>query len=51
MMTDRFQRIRFALIALPLLMGGCASILHGTRDQVGIASQPTGAEVIIDNQL
>ncbi len=50
-MTDRFQRIRFALIALPLLMGGCASILHGTRDQVGIASQPTGAEVIIDNQL
>lgn len=52
-MIFRFQRMRFALIVslLPLLTAACATILRGSRDQVGIASQPTGAEVIIDNEF
>jgi len=32
-----------------LLMTGCATIIHGTRQDVGISSTPTGASVTIDN--
>jgi PEGA domain len=32
-----------------LLMAGCATIIHGTRQDVGISSAPTGASVTIDN--
>jgi uncharacterized protein YceK len=32
-----------------LLMTGCATIIHGTRQDVGISSTPTGASVMIDN--
>jgi PEGA domain len=28
---------------------GCATIIHGTRQEVGISSSPTGAEVWVDN--
>src|SRR5882724_5849028 len=28
---------------------GCASIMHGTSQDVGISSQPSGAEVTLDN--
>lgn len=32
-----------------VLTAGCASIMHGTTQKVGISSQPTGANVMIDN--
>jgi hypothetical protein len=32
-----------------LLITGCATIIHGTRQDVGISSTPTGASVSIDN--
>jgi uncharacterized protein YceK len=32
-----------------LLMTGCATIIHGTRQDVGISSTPAGAFVTIDN--
>ena len=40
------------LIALALLIGsaGCASIMHGTTQDIGISSMPTNARVIVDNQ-
>jgi len=52
-MTSWFKSLRFILLAglLPLLATNCATVLRGTRDQVGIASQPTGAEVIVDNEF
>src|SRR5271165_4824618 len=31
------------------VMSGCATIIHGTRQAVGISSSPTGAEVWVDN--
>ena len=31
------------------LMTGCATIIHGSRQDVGISSAPTGASVTIDN--
>jgi hypothetical protein len=36
------------LMAITALTG-CASIMHGTRQDVGISSNPTGASVTIDN--
>ena len=52
-MTSGFKSFRFILLAglLPLLATNCATVLRGTRDQVGIASQPAGAEVIVDNKF
>ncbi|HEY6621589.1 MAG TPA: PEGA domain-containing protein [Steroidobacteraceae bacterium] len=32
-----------------LVMSGCATVIHGTRQDVGISSTPTGASVTIDN--
>jgi hypothetical protein len=32
-----------------LSLSGCATIIHGTRQDVGISSTPTGASVSIDN--
>lgn len=50
-MKQSYKWIAFALAAglLPTLTG-CATILRGTGHGIGIASQPPGAEVIIDNQ-
>ena len=36
-------------IALVVSLTGCCSIIHGTRQDVGISSAPTGAMVKIDN--
>lgn len=33
-----------------LAVYGCASIIHGTSQDVGISSQPSQAEVVINNQ-
>src|SRR5258708_40353026 len=32
-----------------LLITGCATIIHGTRQDIGISTTPTGASVTIDN--
>jgi uncharacterized protein YceK len=32
-----------------LSVSGCATIIHGTQQEVGISSTPTGASVLIDN--
>jgi hypothetical protein len=39
---------KFAL-ALAAAACGCASIMHGTKQDIGIASSPTGAKVVVDN--
>jgi heptaprenylglyceryl phosphate synthase len=36
-------------VLLSLGLGACASVIHGTHQDVGIASAPTGAAVTIDN--
>lgn len=33
-----------------VLMTGCASIIHGTTQKIGISSSPTGAAVSVDNK-
>jgi uncharacterized protein YceK len=33
-----------------LAVAGCASIMHGTSQKIGISSTPTGASVSIDNK-
>ena len=46
----RAPRVLIALLvlsSLPLL-AGCASIIHGTTQQIGISSSPTGAQVTVD---
>lgn len=41
----------FTLIAmLALSLTGCATIMHGTNQEVGFSSNPTGAKVCLDNQ-
>ena len=38
------------LVGMVLLLStGCATVIHGTRQDVGISSTPTGASVTIDN--
>jgi uncharacterized protein YceK len=39
----------FLGITVAILIVGCASIMHGTRQNIGISSSPTGASVTIDN--
>ena len=36
--------------AATLLLSGCASIMHGTTQDIGISSTPTGAQVAVDNK-
>jgi len=33
-----------------VVLSSCASIMHGTSQDIGISSSPTGAKVTIDNQ-
>jgi uncharacterized protein YceK len=39
-----------SVLAFTLLTTGCASIMHGTKQDIGISSSPTNARVIVDNQ-
>ena len=39
------------MLLLILALSGCATILRGTGQGIGIASQPPGAEVVIDNKI
>lgn len=36
------------LLAAALLLAGCASIMHGTTQQVAVSSSPTGAQVSVN---
>jgi len=36
--------------ATAFLLWGCATIMHGTSQKVGISSSPTGAKVWVDNK-
>jgi len=47
---------RFALllavlggVGLSMFIVGCATIIHGTTQDIGVSSSPTGATVIVDN--
>jgi PEGA domain len=47
------SRIAIAVISggfTLLQLAGCATIIHGTKQEVGISSTPTGAAVMIDNK-
>ena len=47
------QLLRFAtaLIAtVSVVVAGCATIMHGSSQEIAIASQPTGAKVTVDNK-
>ena len=51
MSTAPIASRRLALVCLvcTVALGGCCSIIHGTKQDVGISSAPTGATVRIDN--
>lgn len=41
---------KLAVLAVMLLLSaGCASIMHGTSQDIGISSSPTSAKVTVDN--
>jgi hypothetical protein len=40
---------RSAAVLAVVLLSGCASIMHGTHQDVGISSTPTAATVTVDN--
>lgn len=41
---------RIAMLVGSAALTACASIMHGTSQDIGISSSPTGAKVLIDNQ-
>jgi hypothetical protein len=44
------KKNRFAVAALGLALAGCATIMQGSRQAVGVSSTPTGASVFVDDQ-
>lgn len=38
-----------AAIAALITLAGCATIMHGTKQDVGVSSTPTAAKVTVDN--
>lgn len=43
------KRLGWAVIAITVLTTtGCASIMHGTTQQIGVSSSPTGATVLVN---
>lgn len=47
----KFNKYFTSLITTPLiLLSSCATIMHGTRQNVGISTNPTDASIWIDNQ-
>lgn len=43
------RTILLAFAPLALLTAGCASIMHGTKQDIGISSTPTNARVTVNN--
>ncbi len=50
-MKGNSNRLGALVIIGGISLTGCATIMHGTTQPVGISSQPTGATVSIDGQL
>ncbi len=54
-MKNSVSDSRIIALGLPLVAGliiaSCATIMHGTSQDIGIMSKPTGATVIIDNKV
>ena len=48
-MNTRLTRVTLA-VSLSLLVVGCATIMHGTQQDVGFGSVPTNARITVDNQ-
>ncbi len=48
-MSRSAKLVSLAVFA-PALVAACATIMHGTSQQVGINSQPPGATVVVDSQ-
>src|SRR5256885_14019069 len=52
--TSRYSRLAVSRLAAAsveaLCVGACASIIHGTHQDVGISSNPTAAHVTVDGQ-
>ncbi|HEX8693248.1 MAG TPA: PEGA domain-containing protein [Longimicrobium sp.] len=44
------KKNRFAVAALGLALAGCATIMQGGSQYVGVSSSPTGAAVFVDDQ-
>jgi predicted small secreted protein len=45
------RNVLIALVACSTVLTACASIMHGTSQDVGISSSPTGASVTVDNMM
>jgi hypothetical protein len=46
----RFASLKLLAVSAAIAITGCASIMHGSTQKVGISSTPTGAMVTVDNQ-
>ena len=47
-----FNGVRiFLFFGAGLLAAGCGSIIHGTRQDVGVSSSPSGANVTVDSSV
>ncbi len=44
-----FQAV-LLVVCLSVVVWGCATIMHGSSQKIGISSTPTGAKVTIDNK-
>lgn len=40
----------FVIISALVILSGCATIIHGSKEDIGISSSPTNASVTIDNK-
>ena len=43
---------KMTLIAasLALMTAGCSTVIHGTRQKIGLSSNPSGAQVLVDGK-
>lgn len=43
--------MRFAPFALAILLSGCATIIHGSNQEIAFSSNPSASQVMIDGQM
>lgn len=48
--AERARWRRFLPLCLALAIGGCATIMQGSSEQISVASTPTGAQVFVDGR-
>src|SRR5947207_14052250 len=49
--VQNYRALTGALLLYGAFLAGCATVVNGTTQKIGVSSTPTGAEVSIDNQL